>query len=162
MTEAEMQMPQPTEEHKRLEENAGVWKVDCTFYMDPSQPPMKVEAKETVEMFGGFFTVSLFESEMFGMPFKGRATLGYEPATSQYVSTWVDTMTPQLFHFTGNVDDTGTLVMTGRGLDCHSGSMADYRTTEKTNADGTRTFEMFMTPPGADEIKLFTHVYSRA
>jgi hypothetical protein len=37
-TMTDMEMPQPTEEHKRLEELAGVWTVDCTFYMDPSPP----------------------------------------------------------------------------------------------------------------------------
>jgi hypothetical protein len=46
-----MQMPQPTDEHRRLEEHCGVWDVDCTFYMDPSQPPMKMQGKETFEMF---------------------------------------------------------------------------------------------------------------
>ncbi len=51
-------MPQPTAEHKKLTEHVGNWEVDCTFFMDPSQPPMKTKAKETVKMFGNFFTTS--------------------------------------------------------------------------------------------------------
>ena len=35
------QMPQPTREHGMLKEHAGTWKVACTFFMDPSQPPME-------------------------------------------------------------------------------------------------------------------------
>jgi hypothetical protein len=157
-----MQMPQPTKEHKRLEEHCGVWNVDCTFFMGPDQPPMKVQAKETVEMFGGFWTTSLFEAEMFGAPFKGRATLGYDPGQGQYVSTWCDTMSPQLFVFTGQFSGK-MLEMSGRGNDCMTGGMADYRTTEVHGKDGARTFEMFMKPDGApEEMKLFTHVYTRA
>ena len=65
-------MPGPTDEHRLLLEHVGTWKVACTYYMDPSQPPMEVEAKETVEAVGGFWTVSKFESEFMGMPFVGR------------------------------------------------------------------------------------------
>ncbi len=158
---ADMPMPQPTEEHKRLEELAGVWNVDCTFYMDPSQPPMKVQGKETVEMFGAFWATSVFEAEMFGQPFVGRASMGYEPLSGHYVSTWCDVMSPQLFVFTGNFEGD-TLKMAGAGQDCMTQGPATYRTTEKHGKDGTRTFEMFMTPEGGEEMKLFTHVYSRA
>ena len=122
---------------------------------------MQVQAKETIEMFGGFWTTSLFEAEMFGMPFKGRATLGYDPAQGKYVSTWFDTMSPQIFLFTGEFNG-GVLEMSGRGSDCMSGGMADYRTSEVHGKDGSRTFEMWMKPDGGEEMKLFTHVYTRA
>ncbi len=59
---------------------------------------MKVQGKETVEMFGNFWTVSLFESEMFGAPFQGRATLGFDPEAGKYVGTWIDTMSPMFFN----------------------------------------------------------------
>ena len=37
---------------------------------------------------------------MMGAPFVGRATLGYEPHTGKYVSTWIDSMSPVLFMLT--------------------------------------------------------------
>ena len=43
-----------------------------------------------------------------------------------------------------------------------SGGMAQYRTTEEHRGPDERVFEMFMTPAGGEEIKLFTHVYTRA
>ena len=85
-------MPQPTAEHKNLEEYAGNWKVACKFYMDPSQPPMETNATEKIELVGDFWTVSRFESNMMGAPFVGSALLGYEPHTGKFVSTWVDSM----------------------------------------------------------------------
>jgi len=155
-------MPQPTAEHKKLNEHVGNWEVDCTFYMDPSQPPMKTKAKETVKMFGNFFTTSHFECDMFGSPFQGSATLGYDPAIGKYVSTWIDSMSPSLFYLSGNFDKTGkTLSMTGEGPDCMGGGMANFRTSETHKDKDNRVFEMFMTPKGGKEVKLFTHVYKR-
>ena len=155
--------PQPTTEHEKLQEHCGTWNVDCTFYMDPSQPPMKVKGKETIEMFGGFWTTSVFEAEMFGAPFMGRATLGYDPFTKQYVSTWIDTMTPYLYHFTGNFDESGKVLrMSGEGNDCMTGGITTYRTTEEHKSKNERVFEMFMNLPDGTECKLFTHVYRRA
>jgi hypothetical protein len=154
--------PQPTLEHKKLAEHVGTWKVACSFYMDPSQPPMQVEARETVEMFGPFWTISLFEADMFGAPFKGRATLGFEPKAGRYVSTWFDTMTPSLYHFTGTFDASGkVLEMSGEGIDCSTDRMTTYRTTEEHKSPDERVFEMFMTMPDGSEFKLFTHVYTR-
>jgi hypothetical protein len=154
--------PQPTAEHERLVEHAGTWNVHCSFYMDPSQPPMEVDGKETVEMFGPFWTTSLFEAEMFGAPYQGRATLGYEPHTGQYVSTWIDTMSPSFFKLTGTFNQDGTVLeMTGEGMDCMSQEMTLYRTTEERIGPDERRFEMFQqTPQG--EMKIFTHHYKRA
>jgi len=74
----EMEFPKPAAEHNKLREHAGVWKVHSTFYMDPNPatPPMEVQAKETIEMFGGFWTRSVYESDFMGQPFQGQATLG--------------------------------------------------------------------------------------
>jgi hypothetical protein len=152
-------MPQPGPEHKRLEEHVGKWDVDCTFFMGPDQPPMQVKARDTIEMFGPFFTSSCFEAEMFGQPYKGRATLGYDPEQGTYVSTWYDSMTPVLYSFTGSFDASGkVLELRGEGHDCMSKGPATYRTTEEHKGDGSRVFEMFMTPQGGPEIKLFTQV----
>ena len=158
-----MAPPQPTAEHKLLREHAGVWNVDCTFYMDPAQPPMEVKAKETIEMFGNFWTRSAFEADMFGMPFKGSATLGYDPEKEQYVSTWIDTMSPTFFHFTGDFDKSGkVLEMRGRAFDCHLKQETNYRTREEHKGPDSFTLEMFMELPDGKEVKMFEHSYSRA
>ena len=157
----EMQMPQPTAEHNALREHAGTWKVHSTFYMDPSQPPMEIEAKETIEMFGNFWTKSLYEADMMGMPFQGSATLGYDPNKKEYISTWQDTMSPTYFKFTGNFEGD-TLVMRGSAFDCAMNMEANYRTTEHHDSPDKRTFEMFVELPDGKEMKMMTHVYTRA
>lgn len=163
MTESESMGQQPTPEHQRLEEHAGTWKVDCAFYMDPAQPPMRVEATETIELFGPFWTSSRFQADMFGAPFEGRATLGFDPKKGKYVSTWVDTMSPQLFVFEGEFDEAGkVLEMSGEAWDMSMSYRTKYRTREEHKGPDERVFEMFMALQDGNEIKLFTHVYKRA
>lgn len=158
----EMEFPQPTAEHNRVCERAGDWKVRSKFYMDPdpATPPMEVEARETIENFGRFWTRSVYESDFMGQPFRGQSTLGYDPEKKEYVSTWIDTMSPTFFNFRGNFEGD-TLVMKGRAYDCMSKMEANYRTTEVHKSPDERVFEMFMELPDGNEFKMMTHVYTR-
>ncbi|MEM9801668.1 MAG: DUF1579 domain-containing protein [Planctomycetota bacterium] len=158
-----MEFPKPTAEHSRLRENAGVWNVKSTFYMDPdpSAPPMVVDAKETIESFGDFWTTGVYESNFMGQAYRGHSSLGYEPDKGEYVSTWVDTMSPSFFCFRGAYEGD-TLVMRGRAFDCMLKAEAEYRTTEVHKGPDERVFEMYMTMPDGSEFKMMTHVYTRA
>lgn len=158
----EMEFPQPTAEHNKLKETTGVWNVESTFYMDPNPdvPPMVSQAKETVEMFGPFWTCSTYESDFMGQPFFGKSTLGFDPEKGEYVSTWMDTMSPTFFHFRGKYEGE-TLVMRGRAFDCMSKMETNYRTTELYKSPNERVFEMFMEMPDGNEFKMMTHVYTR-
>ena len=64
-----------------------------------------------------------------GQPFRGMATLGYDPEKKEYVGTWIDTMSPTFFNFRGNFKGD-TLEMKARAFDCMSKMEANYRTTE--------------------------------
>jgi hypothetical protein len=154
-------MPRPTAEHARLAANTGTWDVACTYYMDPSQPPMEVKAVETVELLGPFFTTSRFETEFMGAPFVGSATLGFDPAAGHWVSTWIDSMNPFMFQFTGAQAEDGTLTMRGKGPAPGTGQLIDFRTTEVQTDPDHRVFEMFMEPGGGQEHLMFHYEYTR-
>ena len=154
-------MPQPTTEHRALKDMAGKWKVACKFYMDPSQPPMESTATESVEMVGEFWTVSKFENQMMGMPFTGRATMGYEPHSGKYVSTWIDSMAPVLCTLSGKKKGD-TIEMQGEFHSCMTNSVLKHRTTEKILGKNERIFEMFAVMPDGKEIKMMTNHYKRA
>ena len=71
-----------------------------------------------------FWTVSLFESEFMGMPFRGRSTLGYDPQKKKWVGTWVDSMSPSMFVMEGGYDAAGkVLTMHCRGPHMATGEM---------------------------------------
>jgi len=154
-------MPKPTTEHKLLKDHAGNWKVACKFYMDPSQPPMETTANETIEMVGEFWTVSKYETSMMGMPFVGRATLGFEPHSGKFVSTWVDSMAPVLCALTGK-QKGDTIHMEGEFFSCMTNSVLKHRTTEKHVSKNERIFEMFAVMPDGKEFKMMTNHYKRA
>jgi hypothetical protein len=154
-------MPQPTAEHRSLKEHAGKWKVACKFYMEPGQPPMESNATESVEMVGDFWTLSKFENDMMGMPFVGSATMGFEPHSGEYVSTWIDSMAPALFVLRGKPKGD-TIELRGKAWSCMTNSALEHRTTEKRISKDERLFEMFVTMPDGTEIKMMTNHYKRA
>jgi len=162
MPEHDCQMPQPTAEHGALMELVGEWNVQCTYAMAPGEE-MTCEAKETIEPVGAFWTVSLFQSEMMGMPFTGRCTTGYDPRRSLWIATWVDSMSPHMFVMEGTFDEAGrVLTMTSEGPAPGSGDLTDYRSIMELLDDGRRRFEMFVTMPEVGEVKMFSYMYSRA
>jgi hypothetical protein len=161
MTQEAPQMPQPTAEHAYLTSHAGTWKVACQFFMEPGQPPMETTATETIEKVGEFWTVSRYQTEMMGAPFVGRATLGFEPHTGQYVSTWVDSMNPVLCTMRGTKKGE-TLELQGKWYSCMTNSELVHRTVEKTLSKDEHVFEMYCTLPDGTEILMMRNHYRRA
>jgi len=154
-------MPRPTAEHLLIQQHVGRWNVQCKFYMDPSQPPMETAATEVIEAIGPLWTVSRFETDMMGMPFVGCATLGYEPHTGKFVGTWMDCMGPVFFHLTGT-QKGDTITMHANALSYATGAVAPHRTTERHISKDERVFEMFVTMPDGNELKMMTTHYRRA
>ena len=155
-------MPEPTAEHGALMETVGTWNVDCTYFMGPGEE-LKVQATETVEAVGGFWTVSLFQSEMMGAPFTGRCTMGFNPKSGKWIGTWIDSMMPHMYVMEGEYDAEGkVLTLLSDGPAPGSGDLTQYRSMVERLDDGNRRFEMFVTLPDVGEVKMFTYVYSRA
>lgn len=154
------QMPEPTPQHLELLKAVGTWDIDGKMYMEPGGDPMPTKAVETVSALGAWWIMGEFESEMFGMPFQGRSSCGYDPFHKQYVSTWCDSMSPSLFHMTGQKEGD-SLIMEGEGVDPSGGAAAHYKTIDKTIDDDTHEFKMFMAGPDGTDILLFEMTYHR-
>ena len=157
-------MPQPLDAHRMILEGVGEWKVACTYYMDPSQPPMECEATDSIEAIGPFWAVSRFECPLpGGQMLLGKATLGYDVQKQKYIGMWIDSFTPAMFEYEGDYDpETKTLEMFGEGFFPAMQTVCSYRSVRIDNGDGSILFEMFLTPPGQQEWKLFSYLYSRA
>lgn len=151
--------PEPSPEHRILAEQVGTWNVACEYFQGPGQT-YETQAVEEVSTLGGFWIEGRFKAEMMGMPFEGRATLGFNPTSGKYVSTWIDTLTPYLFVFEGERSDN-VIEFSGNGPNPGSGEIVPYRTREEHRADGTRVFEMWC-GSGSDEFQVFRYTYSRA
>ena len=152
-------MPTPTGAHNDLLKAVGTWDVEGKFFMAPGAPPMDSKATEEVEAVGPFWVTGRFEGEMMGMPFHGRATVGYSPWTEEYESTWIDSMSPALIMMRGKMDGN-VLTMEGDGRDPGTGNPVKYRTVE-TIEDNSRKFSMFLLGADGNDTRLFDMVYTR-
>lgn len=149
---AAQELPQPTNAHKQMAREAGVWDGEAQVWMAPGAPPEKSACSETCEMLGGFWLVSDFQGEFAGTPFTGQSQLGYEPETGEFVSTWVDSMAPALFVSRGKYDvATHTLTLLGEGKDWMTGEAKETKLVIQYVDDDHKNFEVHERPTGADE-----------
>lgn len=95
------------------------------------------------------------KSDLFDV--RGIQTIGYDPEKKKYVGTWIDSMTGYMWHYAGEVDESGkklTLEAVGPGMtdpektmryrDAYEFSSADHiiATSSVENEDGTWTVFM--------------------
>ncbi|MSR48165.1 MAG: DUF1579 domain-containing protein [Planctomycetes bacterium] len=110
---------------------------------------------------GRQFVVSKYETDFMGAPFVGRCTLGYDPLQKCWHSTWIECMSPVLFHLSGNMEGD-TLVIRGEAWSCMTNGVAKHSSTNKTISANETIMEMFQSMPNGVEVKTMTMHYKRA
>lgn len=115
--------------HQMMAESAGEWTYQVTIWMDPSQPPQKMEGSCTYEMIlGGRYLKSTHKSNMMGMPYEGMMLLGYDNAKKEFTEVWYDNFGTGTSIFTGKYSDQdSTLHLTGTMVDPATGKDMKYR-----------------------------------
>ena len=80
-------------------------------------------------MLGKYWLINNLEMGAQGTSVRAIQTIGYDPKEKQYVGTWVDSMNGYLWHYTGQVDESGNkLVLDAKGPDMTDPSKtANYR-----------------------------------
>lgn len=111
-----MKLGIPNEHHEMLAKGVGEWNATTWFKMDPNAPAMEgTGTMSTKALFDGRYFASQFHmDDMMGMPFDGRAFIGYDNGREQFVSTWIDSMSTAIFVSKGAMSSDSTkLVMMG-------------------------------------------------
>jgi hypothetical protein len=120
-----MELSQPGENHKRLDDLAGEWDVVMHMYMGgPGTPPTESKGHSKVTwVLDGRFLHDEFEGEMkmpgpdgkpVSTPFKGMGMTGYDNYRNMYVGSWADNMGTQLLTMSGSYNpNTKELSMYG-------------------------------------------------
>lgn len=103
------EFPKPEKEHEWLGQLTGEWEYDAEMYMD-GQSPVKISGKEKVRPVGGFWIISEQNSEMFGTPFTGILTLGFDASKKRFIGTWIDSMTGNPWNYEGTLDASGKVL----------------------------------------------------
>ena len=150
----EPQMPKPQKEHEWLNHLVGNWESTSQFRMAADQKWTESKGTETNTMVGGFWLFSDMKSEMFGQPWRGLGSTGYDPYKKKYVSTWIDSMTPCLSVGEGTVDASGkVMTVVISGTDCETGKPCTMKMTQEIKDKDTTAWSMTMTGKDGKEFE---------
>ena len=154
----------PGDMHKMMAKSAGTWNAEVTMWgMDPSMAPTKSKGTATVKMvLGGRFQHAQHMGTMNGKPFEGFSIMGYDNFKKVFQDTWVDNMGTGIMTMEGTWDAAGKMIhFKGMGFDPVSGKDFMVRKEVTFINDNTQKMEMYMTMPGAMEMKSMEVVLKR-
>lgn len=158
-------MPEPTDEHRLLQRNVGVWDVAGKIWMFPDQPPIEFTATDTVTAVGPFWIAAHFDSRLpTGEPgFSGVAQSGFDPAKGRFVSTWIGTIQPAMDLFEGTYDPAARVLRmesVGAGGGPY-GPSTRFRSEEESISADERVFRMWASADGVPEHQIVEYRYRR-
>jgi len=152
-----MEMPRPTEHHRKLERLAGDWHGEEVMHPSQWDPKGGKAEGRTRSRFalGGFALISDYEQVRGGVvTFSGHGVLTYDGKAGCYVLYWFDCMGTPAEIFQGDFDgDVLTLAHGGPGM--HA------RLTYDLSREGRMTTRMEMSPDGNEWKTLFDAHYER-
>lgn len=156
----------PTEQHRELAKEVGVWDAKVKLYLQGPEGPPEVSkgVSESELLPGGLWLTSKFEGKMGGTAFTGRGLSGYDPAKKKYVDVWVDSTDPHLTLLEGDYyAATKTLTSLGKSTDPRTGKPYDVKTTTLLKGDDERVFSFYMKndETGGDYYKILEMTYKR-
>jgi hypothetical protein len=153
----------PGDVHKMLASSDGAWNTEMTMYM-PGAPPAKATGKSVNKtIMNGLFQTSVYTSNVMGMPFEGRGTLGYDNHKKMFVSSWIDNMSSGIMNGEGTWDEASkTITIKGKMMNGETKQETDYRETLKIIDANNQFMEMYGTGPDGKEVKFFDIKYTKA
>lgn len=154
----------PGEPHKMLAKSAGKWTGEMKMWMFEGSPAYTTTVTSVNNMIlGDKFLQAKHTGNFDGMPFEGIAVTGYDNASKQYVSSWIDNMSSGFMNMTGDWNEaTKSITFTGKQKSMANGLMVTYREVFKFIDDNNQIMEMYgPDPKTGKEYKLMEVTYKR-
>ena len=132
--------------HQMMASWNGTWSGETTMWDHDGATPQKSTGTAVNTMImDGKYQSGKHTGNMMGMPFEGWSITGYDNATKQFVSSWIDTWSTGIMNMTGTYDSSSkTLNMTGKVPDIHRpGKECTIREVFKIIDDNTQVMEMY-------------------
>ncbi|MBK9098895.1 MAG: DUF1579 domain-containing protein [bacterium] len=132
--------------HEMLAKSAGDWKTTSKFWMDPAGEPMITEGNGKTEMIlGGRYQKMTHNSTMMGMQTEGISITGYDNATQEFTTIWIDNVGTGTAIAKGKYDEsTNSIVLYGTMVDPMSKQEMKFREILKFLDDDHHLLEMFI------------------
>jgi len=158
LTVVRAQDPTPSQHHKILAMEEGVWDAEITMTV-PGQDAAKSKGVETNRLMAGKWLISEVKAEFFGQPFEGHGVNGYDAKKGKYVATWVDTMSTHIDFMDGTYDEKSkTLTLSADTEDPSSGKPMKMRLETQFKDDDTRTTTHYVQMDGQKEFGKFMEI----
>lgn len=160
--EAHQKARAPGPEHAALAATAGTYDIIIRSWRTPGKPPDEETGTATRQMIlNGRVLVETMSATLMGQPYAGHEMSGYDNATGEYWTTWMDNNSTGLVVFRGSCDVTNACSLTGGWHDPARRIPVTARMTTRWTSPATQLFEMF--GPGKDgkEIKAMEFLYTR-
>jgi len=132
--------------HEMLASWNGTWTTESTMRMSENDAPTKSTGTTVNTMIlGGRYQSSKSTSNMMGMPFEGMGTVGYDNASKQFISTWIDNMGTGIMIMKGPWDEaTKTMTLSGTMTDiCRPGKECHFKEIFTVMDDNNQKMEMW-------------------
>jgi hypothetical protein len=141
-----MEYMTPAAMHEMLAKADGDWNTISRWWMDPAGEPMESEGTAKFEMIlGGRYQRSYHTGEVMGMPMEGINLLGYDNATEEFTSIWIDNMGTGTAVAKGKYDeDTQSIIMNGLMIDPMTEKEMTFKQIFKRIDDNHQIVEMYM------------------
>jgi hypothetical protein len=150
-------------EHAALMKDVGTWNCACKGWEKPGSEPKESTGKAVFSsVLDGRYLKQEFEgTDMNGQPMHGIGYMGYNNATKQYESIWMDSGSTGIGFMTGTETEPGKVWTYTGNFDGPGGTKMKMKLVlTKKNAD-TQLMEMYM-DMGMGDMKGMEMTYTRA
>ena len=164
MMKACMELAAPGPQHQAMAKDVGKWNGQMKFWMDPTAPAQETACMRTAYMdMDGRYLIEEETSNMMGMPYKGKSTVGFDKFRGEYVFFYYDNMSTAFMTARGKLADDGKSIE-------YKGTSDDPMTNRKDvplrmvmrEADADhQSMEMYTTSPDGKEFKCMEIAYTR-
>ena len=110
-----------------LDRLTGEWSGVAVAVLGPGQEPRRIESREVARLLGGRWLVIETTHLLGGRSRTSIFTIGYDAVREGFVGTYVDEGQAHLWFYTGDLDDTGSVLT----LDTEGPIFGDPTTTTK-------------------------------
>ena len=154
----------PAEQHKQLSVMEGAWNVQSRIWISAGASPQQTEGKaEKRAILGGRFVEERFHSSFAGAPLEGYSLTGFNNATREYMSVWLDSSGTGMIFSTGGAESAvHGFTTSGPFCDPMSGQTEQGRWVTRFEGRDKHVVEMFRRGPDGNDFKSMEITYTRA
>lgn len=162
----EFAMPQPGDEHVRIQPFEGTFRAEVKLWMGPGDPMISTGTITNTWQIGGLYLHQDYVGDANDGPFPGfvgKGYWGYNTTSKQYEGFWIDNASTTMQTETGDVDADGKVwTMTSDVVCPQTGQPMKKRSVITLIDNDHNRIEMFFTGSDGNEMKAMEINYTRA